>query len=133
MTAGARCGAAERRTALDPHFLTGLIGLFALVALIAIRVPIAHAMLLVGASGIAILSGPGILLSQLKTLVYSQFSIYDLSVLPMFVLMGNIAARAGLSRDLFRGANAWLGWMRGGVAMSAVATPPDSVRPPCRP
>jgi tripartite ATP-independent transporter DctM subunit len=121
LTAGARCGAAERRTALDPHFLTGLIGLFALVALIAIRVPIAHAMLLVGASGIAILSGPGILLSQLKTLVYSQFSIYDLSVLPMFVLMGNIAARAGLSRDLFRGANAWLGWMRGGVAMSAVA------------
>ncbi|MCG6952897.1 MAG: TRAP transporter large permease [Betaproteobacteria bacterium] len=106
---------------MDPHFLTGLIGLFALVALIAIRVPIAHAMLLVGASGIAILSGPGILLSQLKTLVYSQFSIYDLSVLPMFVLMGNIAARAGLSRDLFRGANAWLGWMRGGVAMSAVA------------
>ena len=38
-------------------------------------------MLIVGASGIAILSGPGILLSQLKTLVYSQFSIYDLSVL----------------------------------------------------
>jgi len=106
---------------LDPHLLTGLIGLAALIALIAIRVPIAHAMLVVGASGIAILSGPGILLSQLKTLVYSQFSIYDLSVLPMFVLMGNIAARAGLSRDLFRAANAWLGWMRGGVAMSAIA------------
>lgn len=78
-------------------------------------------MLLVGATGIAILSGPAILLSQLKTLVYSQFSIYDLSVLPMFVLMGNIASRAGLSRDLFRAANAWLGWLRGGVAMSAVA------------
>jgi len=106
---------------LEPHLLTGLTGLAALIALIAIRVPIAHAMLVVGASGIAILSGPGILLSQLKTLVYSQFSIYDLSVLPMFVLMGNIAARAGLSRDLFRAANAWLGWMRGGVAMSAIA------------
>jgi tripartite ATP-independent transporter DctM subunit len=106
---------------LDPHFLTGLIGLAALIALIAIRVPIAHAMLLVGATGIAMLSGPAILLSQLKTLVYSQFSIYDLSVLPMFVLMGNIASRAGLSRDLFRAANAWLGWMRGGVAMSAIA------------
>jgi tripartite ATP-independent transporter DctM subunit len=78
--------------------------------------------LLVGATGIAVLSGgPAILLSQLKTLVYSQFSIYDLSVLPMFVLMGNVASRAGLSRDLFRGANAWLGWMRGGVAMSAIA------------
>ena len=106
---------------MDPHFLTGLVGLFALIALIAIRVPIAHAMILVGASGIALLSGPAILLSQLKTLAYSQFSVYDLSVLPMFVLMGNIASRAGLSRDLFRAANAWLGWMRGGVAMSAVA------------
>ena len=106
---------------MDPHFLTGLIGLASLIALIAIRVPIAHAMLLVGATGIAILSGPAILLSQLKTLVYSQFSIYDLSVLPMFVLMGNIASRAGLSHDLFRAANAWLGWLRGGVAMSAVA------------
>jgi tripartite ATP-independent transporter DctM subunit len=106
---------------LDPHLLTGLGGLAVLVALIAIRVPIAHAMLLVGGTGFALLSGPGILLSQLKTLVYSQFSIYDLSVLPMFVLMGNIASRSGLSRDLFRAANAWLGWMRGGVAMSAVA------------
>ncbi|MEJ2173850.1 MAG: TRAP transporter large permease [bacterium] len=106
---------------MDTHLLTGLIGLAALVAMIAIRVPIAHAMLLVGASGIAILSGPAILLSQLKTLVYSQFSIYDLSVLPMFVLMGNIASRAGLSKDLFRAANAWLGWLRGGVAMAAVA------------
>jgi tripartite ATP-independent transporter DctM subunit len=106
---------------LDPHFVTGLIGLAALIALIAIRVPIAHSMLLVGATGIAVLSGPGILLSQLKTLVYSQFSVYDLSVLPMFILMGNIASRAGLSKDLFRAANAWLGWMRGGVAMSAIA------------
>jgi tripartite ATP-independent transporter DctM subunit len=106
---------------LDPHFVTGLIGLGALIALIAIRVPIAHSMLLVGATGIAVLSGPGILLSQLKTLVYSQFSVYDLSVLPMFILMGNIASRAGLSKDLFRAANAWLGWMRGGVAMSAIA------------
>jgi len=106
---------------LDSHLLTGLIGLGTLIALIAIRVPIAHAMVLVGATGIAVLSGPAILLSQLKTLVYSQFSIYDLSVLPMFVLMGNVASRAGLSRDLFRGANAWLGWLRGGVAMSAIA------------
>jgi tripartite ATP-independent transporter DctM subunit len=106
---------------LDSHLVTGLTGLGALIALIAIRVPIAHAMLLVGATGIAVLSGPAILLSQLKTLVYSQFSIYDLSVLPMFVLMGNIASRAGLSRDLFRAANAWLGWLRGGVAMSAIA------------
>jgi len=78
-------------------------------------------MILVGAVGMSILNGPAIFLAQLKNLAYSQFSIYDLSVVPMFVLMGNVATRAGLSRDLFRAANAWLGWMRGGVAMAAIA------------
>ena len=99
----------------------GVLGLGALVALIAIRVPIAYAMIVVGGVGIAILSGPGIVLSQLKDLAYGQFSIYDLSVVPLFVLMGAIASRCGLSADLFRAANAWLGWLRGGVAISAIA------------
>ncbi len=101
--------------------MVGLGGVVALVALIAIRVPIAYSMILVGGIGTMILTDPRVFLAQLKNLAYSQFSIYDLSVLPMFVLMGNIATRAGLSRDLFRAANAWLGWMRGGVAMSAIA------------
>ena len=105
---------------MDSNLLIGLSGLAALVALIAIRVPVAHSMILVGAIGTAILSSPGVLLSQLKTLGYGQFSIYDLSVVPMFVLMGCIATHAKLSRDLFRAANAWLGWMKGGVAMSAI-------------
>jgi tripartite ATP-independent transporter DctM subunit len=106
---------------LETGLLIGVLGLVALVVLIAIRIPIAYTMILVGAVGSMILDGPAILLAQLKNLAYSQFSIYDLSVLPMFVLMGNIATRAGLSRDLFRAANAWLGWLRGGVAMSAIA------------
>jgi tripartite ATP-independent transporter DctM subunit len=106
---------------LEQSLLIGLVGLVALVALIAIRVPIAYSMILVGGIGTMVLTDPRIFLAQLKNLAYSQFSIYDLSVLPMFVLMGNIATRAGLSRDLFRAANAWLGWMRGGVAMAAVA------------
>ncbi len=106
---------------MEHGLLLGLLGLVALVALIAIRIPIAYSMILVGAGGMMILGDPRIFLAQLKNLAYSQFSIYDLSVLPMFVLMGNIATRAGLSRDLFRAANAWLGWMRGGIAMSAIA------------
>jgi len=106
---------------MESNLLIGLYGLAALVALIALRVPVAHSMMLVGAVGTAILSGPDVLLSQLKTLAYGQFSIYDLSVVPMFVLMGYIATQAKLSRDLFRAANAWLGWLRGGVAMSAIA------------
>ena len=104
----------------DPIVL-GLGGLAVLVGLIAIRMPIAYAMILVGAGGTALINGAPILLSQLKTLAYGQFSIYDLSVVPMFVLMGALATRTGLSRDLFRAANAWFGWMRGGTAMAAIA------------
>ncbi|MHA3976680.1 TRAP transporter large permease [Halovulum sp. GXIMD14794] len=104
----------------DPTTL-GLIALAVLVVLIAIRIPIAYAMILVGGVGIALVNGPALLLSQLKTLAYGQFSIYDLSVVPMFILMGELATVAGLSHALFRGANAWLGWMRGGTAMAAIA------------
>ena len=106
---------------MDNSLMLGVYGLIVLVALIAIRMPIAYAMILVGGIGAAMVSGPTVILAQLKTLPYGQFSNYDLSVVPMFVLMGNLASRAGLSKDLFRAANAWLGWMRGGVAVSAIA------------
>lgn len=105
---------------MDPITI-GLIGLAVLILLIAIRVPIAYSMILVGGVGIAILNGPQIVLSQLKNLAYGQFSVYDLSVIPLFVLMGAIASRSGLSADLFRAANAWMGWVRGGVAMAAIS------------
>lgn len=99
----------------------GTVGLVAMLVLIIIRVPIAYSMILVGFVGISLLSGPKIVLFQLKDLAYAQFSIYDLSVVPMFILMGSLATRSGLSGDLFRGANAWLGRMRGGVAIATVA------------
>ena len=106
---------------MEQQLLIGFIGLAALVILIAIRMPIAYSMILVGGIGVSVINGTDIFLAQLKNLAYSQFSIYDLSVVPMFVLMGSIATQAGLSRDLFAAANAWLGWLRGGVAMSAIA------------
>ncbi|PRX31935.1 TRAP transporter, DctM subunit [Meinhardsimonia xiamenensis] len=99
----------------------GLVSLAVLVGLIAIRMPIAYAMILVGGIGITIVNGVAPVFNQLKTLAWGQFSIFDLSVVPMFVLMGALASKAGLSRSLFRGANAWLGWMRGGTAMAAIA------------
>ena len=109
------------RGTMEASFLIGLAGLIALLALIVVRVPIAYTMILVGVIGTSIESGPDVVLYQLKDLAYAQFSNYDLSVLPMFILMGSLAARSGLSRDLFRGANAWFGRFRGGVAMAAVA------------
>jgi len=102
------------------ELLVGLVGLLGLLLLIALRIPIAYAMIVTGGIGVTILNGPLIFMSQLKDLAYIQFSIYDLSVVPMFVLMGNLATKAGLSRELFQAANAWVGWVRGGVAMSAI-------------
>ena len=102
-------------------FIVGIAGLAGLLLLIAVRVPIAYTMILVGIVGVSLQSGPWIVLNQLKDLAYAQFSNYDLSVLPMFILMGGLASRCGLSKDLFRAANAWLGRFRGGVAMAAIA------------
>jgi tripartite ATP-independent transporter DctM subunit len=106
---------------MEHALLVGIGGLVVLVAFIVIRMPIAYAMIIVGFGGISILSGPDIILFQLKDLAFGTFANYDLSVLPMFLLMGYIASEVGLSRDLFRAANAWFGWMRGGVAMAAMA------------
>src|SRR5215467_665078 len=106
---------------MESGLLIGILGFLGLVALIAIRIPIAYTMILVGVIGTSLLSGPKIVLNQLKDLAYSQFSNYDLTVLPMFILMGGLAYRCGLSYDLFRGANAWIGRVRGGIAMAAVA------------
>lgn len=105
---------------MDPIFL-GLMGLAVLFALIIIRIPIAYAMILVGGLGITFINGPALVLNQLKTLAYFQFSIYSLTVVPMFVLMGCLASRSGLSAALFRAANAWLGWLKGGTAMAVIA------------
>ena len=102
------------------ELLVGLAGLGGLLLLIALRIPIAYAMIVTGGIGVTILNGPLIFMSQLKDLAYIQFSIYDLSVVPMFVLMGNLATKAGLSKELLQAANAWVGWVRGGVAMSAI-------------
>lgn len=99
----------------------GVGSLVALVVLIALRLPIAYAMILVAGAGITWLNGSALMLNQLKTLAYGQFSIHSLSVIPMFVLMGALASKAGLSQALFRAANAWLGRLPGGTAMAAIA------------
>ena len=86
-----------------------------------LRMPVAYAMILVGGLGIISVNGISPVFNQLKTLAYGQFSIYDLSVVPLFILMGALASRTGLSAALFRAANAWLGWLRGGSAMAAIS------------
>jgi tripartite ATP-independent transporter DctM subunit len=98
----------------------GAIGFGALFVLIALRVPIGVAMIVVGIAGYMTIAGTSALLSFLKTEMYWRFSSFDLSVIPLFLMMGNFAGRAGITRALFRAASAFLGHLRGGLAMAAI-------------
>ncbi|KAA5604755.1 TRAP transporter large permease [Roseospira marina] len=111
---------------MDERALIGALGLVVLFGLIAIRLPVALAMVLVGVGGNYALSivAPFLrfepYLAQFKTLTWSVVSNYALSVVPLFIFMGFLAAHANLSRDLFQGLNVLVGRWRGGVAMAAV-------------
>jgi len=106
--------------------LVGVYGLVALFILIMLRIPVALAMLVTGIVGTWVLSlvspfikfGPYLL--QFKTALWNSVANYDLSVVPLFVLMGFLAAETGLSRDLFQGLSALTRKIRGGVAMATI-------------
>lgn len=91
-----------------------------MLVLMAARIPIAIAMFVPGALGYIVLSGWLPLLAHLKGAVYGRVSVYDLSVIPLFMLMGAFAVQGGLSKALFDFANALLGRFRGGMAMAGV-------------
>lgn len=101
--------------------LGGLFLAFLLV-LLAIRIPIAIAMLLTGIGGYVSISGWDPLLNYLKTVAYARYTVYDLSVIPLFLLMGHFASRGGLATGLFRAAAAMVGHWRGGLAISAIGS-----------
>lgn len=101
-------------------FAIALAGIAALLALLVFRVPVAVAMMTVGIGGYVSIGGWLPLLNFAKTGTLSAFYNYDLSVIPMFLLMSQFAGKAGLSRALFDSANTFLGHRRGGVAMAAV-------------
>jgi len=97
------------------------LALFAgMLVLMAMRTPIAIAMFVPGAVGYALLASPDALFNHLKGAAFARYSAFDLSVIPLFLLMGQFATHGGLSRALFGLANALIGHLRGGMAMAAV-------------
>lgn len=99
----------------------GLWSFPVLLGLIFLRIPIGLAMLGCGLAGTWIIMGTSApILSRLKVETYSTFSSYSLSIVPLFLLMGQFASLGGMSQALFRAGNAFLGHRRGGVAMSAI-------------
>jgi C4-dicarboxylate transporter, DctM subunit len=101
-------------------FTMGIAGFALMLALIALRAPIGLSMLVVGALGYTQLSSFNALFNYMKTNTYHQFSNYTLSVIPLFILMGALAERAGIAAALFKAAESAFGRMRGGVAMSVI-------------
>lgn len=106
--------------------LIGVLGLVSLFLLIGLRFPVALSMILTGVVGswAISLSSPflkfGPYLLQFKTALWNSVANYDLSVVPLFILMGFLAAETGLSRDLFQGLSALTRKSRGGVAMATI-------------
>src|SRR3546814_11523279 len=92
-----------------------------LLAMIFLRWPIGLAMLLVGFFGTWLVTGSWVpILAQLKSLTYDPFSSSLLSLLPLFLLLGQFATRGGMSQPLFTAAEPWLVLRKAGVAMAAV-------------
>jgi tripartite ATP-independent transporter DctM subunit len=100
--------------------LIAALGFAVMLALIFLRVPIAFAMLITGIAGFAVVSGfePS-LISAARTMANTTKD-YSLSIVPLFLLMGNIIARAGISEDLYAACNAWTGHRRGGLARATI-------------
>ena len=91
-----------------------------MLVVMALRVPIAIAMFVAGTIGYIMQAGLDPYFSFLNSQAFARFASYDLSVIPLFILMGHFATQGGISRALFQFAAAVMGGFRGGLAMAAV-------------
>jgi C4-dicarboxylate transporter, DctM subunit len=101
--------------------IESLLGFAAIFALALLRVPLAFAMGIVGVAGIGLTRGWMPALASTAQVVHETGFAYTLSVIPLFILMGNFVARAGLAHELFAAAYAFIGHFRGGLAHATVA------------
>jgi len=91
-----------------------------MLVLMAIRVPIAISMFAAGCVGYVMQVGLPPFLNNLNGIAYARFASYDLSVIPLFILMGNFATQGGISKALFDFASVVMARFKGGLAMAAV-------------
>jgi len=98
-----------------------LLGFAAMFALTLLRLPIAFSMAIVGFVGLGLIKNWNASIASATAVVYETGFSYALSVVPLFILMGNFVTRAGMSQELYRAAYTFIGHWRGGLAMSTVA------------
>lgn len=100
--------------------LTGIVGLLALVVLLALRVPVGIAMLVVSTVGYAMIVSPDSAFARLGSDAFTGGTTYSLSVIPLFIFMGLLLAQAQVGKDLYALLDALLRRLRGGLAMSTI-------------
>ena len=98
----------------------GVLGCVALLFLLICSMPVAIVMGLVGVAGYAVVVTGKAALSMLSADLFDVFSNYNLTVIPLFVFMGQVAFHSGISSRLFAAANSWLSGFRGGLAMATI-------------
>lgn len=106
---------------MSPADWIAIIGFLALFGMLVIRVPVGIAMALVGVGGFAAVVGWRPALNQLAISPVRTITDYNLSLIPLFVLMGVLATNSGMSRELFRAGQAWFGGLRGGLAFATIS------------
>src|SRR5690606_12949514 len=107
-------------TDMDPLY-SGLIGIIALLVLLAIRVPIGFALIFISFCGIWFLRDFGVAWSQLGTVPHEFSASWTLSAIPMFILMGAFAHHSGITGRLYHAARLWLVRLPGGLAVATAA------------
>ncbi|MYA88283.1 MAG: TRAP transporter large permease [Boseongicola sp. SB0662_bin_57] len=100
--------------------LIGAWGIAALFFCLVARLPVGMALLVVGFGGIWVIDGQRAAIATMSSETYTSITAYSLSIIPLFVLMGNMAGAAGYSQRLYEAAYAWVGRLRGGLASSTV-------------
>lgn len=100
--------------------LIGIIGIMGLFLLLGLRVPVGMSLLVVGFTGIWVLDDFKAATASLASETFSATSSYSMSVIPLFILMGNIAGQAGYSQRLYESAHTWVGHLRGGLASATI-------------
>ena len=96
------------------------LGFLAVFALALLRIPLAVAMVIVGVAGLGLMRGWPAAFASTSQIIFETGFAYVLSVIPLFVLMGNFVARAGMAQELFAAANSFVGHRRGGLAMASI-------------
>ena len=97
-----------------------ILGFFAVFVLAFLRIPLAVAMSIAGLVGLGLLRGWTPAFASTSQTIFETGFHYVLSVIPLFVLMGNFVSRAGMAKELFTAANAFVGHRRGGLAMASI-------------